>query len=577
MFIKQTQRGLTRSMLHITQLFLYTITADILISELAFILGRVISWYFLPLSFLAGILCLVVFYGEDPGKMALFEIIAAVLIFLIFAGVCGKVYDFSYDGNAYHKVAIGLLKNHWNPMQSHPDDAHLRTIKASTLIWVECYAKSAWILAAGIYGITGNIECGKAYTMIAMACVFCITYYCLKSHKKSTLFSTAYALAAALNPVAIQQMDSFYVDGYLHLVLFILVLSLAMLATSESDTHGRLVFASITACAMIICGTIKFTGLLYGGIYCSVYFIYYCCKQIWAGSTQKQVNIRKCFCLFAVLAGVTVLWAGADTYVMNVLHHGSPVYPLYGEGAMDIMTDNSPFGEVNHVKNLFISLFSKMSNTLFSSGQVPELKIPFTVDWPAEVEMHSAGTRISGFGVLFSGIFLISMAAIAIKIVSTCVRKREEENRIESQFWLWLLAANVGLCLIITESWWARYAPYIYFTVLLGVFFVGNDSWSQGKTKQLRKCLQVAVLVLLLSNNLIFFNKLPGKLRQSAVIRREMYALSTCQDVTVASRYFLGTYFNFEDQRVSCSLNYELPENSAGTAFPYMDIQVCAK
>lgn len=564
------------ALLHVAQLFIYTIAADILVSETAFILGRAISWYTLPVSFLIGIMCLTIFYGDKVEKNIIYEIIISVLIFLFLTGFCGKLYDFSWDGNAYHKLAVGLLENHWNPIFQLASDASLTILKVVdgwATVWVECYAKGAWILAAGIYGVTGNIECGKAYTMIAMVCALCMTYYVMREYKKGTLFSVAFSLVATLNPVALQQMTTFYVDGYLHIMLYILVLSLSVLNSRKGEKNFQRIFGSIAACAMVICGTIKFTGLFYGGMYCIVFFLYYSYRQIKEKEAQKYHNILRCFCRFATLAVVTVLWAGADAYVMNTVRHGFPLYPLYGEGAIDIMTFNSPFGDVNHVKNLLTSLFSKMENLHYSMGMTPTLKIPFTVDWKTEsiYAIHGYDTRLSGFGIFFSGILLISIFAITIKLITVCMDK-EKFKQPEMQFNCLLLLTNIGLCLVITESWWARYAPYIYFVALMGIYLLW-DSKREGKVKKLVVCLKVALFVLFLCNNLINLSRLPGEWRRSVSVHNNLYELSSYQKVEVDVSGFLGTYFNFEDLRVRYLPNGGLTENGFGTKLPYMGIQ----
>lgn len=553
--------------LHISQLFLYTIAADILLAELAFILGRAISWYTLPLGFLVGILCLALLYGDEQKQRMFGEISAAILLFLVACAICGKFLDFSYDGNSYHKVAVGLLKNHWNPMQqtSAGGMEELMGMPCPGSIWADCYAKGTWILGAGIYALTGNIECGKAYTLISMMITFLLTYYCVRRYSKGRLLSLVFAGAAAINPVAILQMVTFYVDGYLHMTLYILVLALSWLMREETDQEERWIFGSIVASAMVICGTIKYTGLLYGGAYCIVFFLYYCYRQLRAKESGCWKRIGGRFSRFALLAGVTVLWAGADSYVMNTVRYGAPLYPLYGKGAIDIITVNSAFGEVNRVKNLLISLFSKSENLMLSMGNPsPTLKVPFTVDW--EVEKYICNDcRIAGFGVLFSGILIITVLAILVRLIK--VAKREKGRGIP--FWLLLLGTNVGLCLAITESWWARYAPYIWFTALLGFFFI-----LEWKSNTFGKWLKVALCAIVFCNSLLCVWYMPNALRQSAAVREEMYALKRNTFVEVDTGAFPGIYFNLLDQNVRVIPNGTLMVTGAGEQMPYKDIVV---
>lgn len=567
---------ISRIPLHIAQLFLYTIAADILLSELAFILGRAISWYTLPLSFLVGVLVLSVFYGEPIGKKLVYEIAAAIFIFLFLSGVVGKIWDFSWDGNAYHKLAIGFLKNHWNPIYGLPSQAFSSTLRAEgDSLWVECYSKGTWIFAAGVYGITGNIETGKVYTLIAMVCAFLLTYYCLRKHRKNVLLSVLFSLLAASNPVAMAQMLTFYVDGYLHIMLYILALVLAVMVEQEENVAGRRTVMSLVLCAMLICGTCKFTGLAYGGVYCVVYFLFYAVRQLKAGKAEKWKRIGSRLAEFAGVAGVTILWGGADTYIMNTLRHRSPLYPLYGEGAVDIMTANSPFTEVNHFKNLFVSLFSKMDNMLVYQGIEPQRKIPFFVDWETERAFVSISPdiRISGFGVWFSGVLLIALAFILLYLVRRLARKQEES--LVMKFLLWLLALNVILSFSIAESWWARYAPYIYFIVLFGFFLIVNTGakskgkWVKGGT--------VLLLLVFLTNNLLFLYGDIDQWKSSMHDQNSIRALRGYSKVEVYAETFPGLYFNLEDQGVRYSIKNNDESVPLGTGDRYDDIRFTAE
>lgn len=562
----------SRVPLHIAQLFLYTIAADIFLSELAFILGRAISWYALPLSFLVGALVLSVFYGEPIGKKLVYEIAATMLIFLFLSGVAGKIWDFSWDGNWYHKLAIGLLKNHWNPIYELPSQAFSRTLQAAgDSLWVECYPKGVWVFAAGVYSMTGNIETGKVYTLIAMVCAFLLTYYCQRKHRKNVVLSILFSLLAASNPVAMAQMLTFYVDGYLHIMLYILALALVAMVEQEENAAGRRTAMSLVVCAMLICGTCKFTGLAYGGVYCVVYFLFYAVRQLKDSKAKKWKRIGSRLAEFSGVAGITILWGGADTYIMNILRHQSPLYPLYGEGAVDIMTANSPFTEVNHFKNLFVSLFSKMANMLVSQGLEPERKVPFSVDWEMERFFLSyvPDIRISGFGIWFSGVLLVALAFILFYFVKRRVRRQKEETPV-MKFLLWLLILNVILSFSIAESWWARYTPYIYFIVLFGFFLIMNNG-----AKSKRKWVKggaVLLLLVFLTNNLLFLYGDFDQWRSSMRVQNSIRALRGYSKVEVYAERFPGMYFNLEDQGVRYSIGYNDESVPLGTGNYYDDI-----
>ena len=87
-----------------------------------FIFKVSISKYYVIISLILSII-ITLFLSKRENllseKNKLYGIIATILpILIIFSSFYfnGKVIDTSYDGNAYQKAAIGLLKNGWNPV-----------------------------------------------------------------------------------------------------------------------------------------------------------------------------------------------------------------------------------------------------------------------------------------------------------------------------------------------------------------------------------------------------------------------------------------------------------------------------
>ena len=79
-----------------------------------------------------------------------------------------------------------------------------------------------------------------------------------------------------------------------------------------------------------------------------------------------------------------------------------------GKDKVDIMTSQQPLGfkDMKPIEKNFYSLFSKSENNWWV--QVPTLKIPFTYS-SDEVSQLNYDTRVGGYGVLFSGIFILSL------------------------------------------------------------------------------------------------------------------------------------------------------------------------
>lgn len=528
--------------LHAAQIFLFTMAAELLLTALLFVLGVSMQWFYLPLSFVIGVLCSALFWAEEKTSLrqAIYEILFCIILFAFFSFVSGLFVDVSWDGNAYHKLAVGLLKDGWNPLkQLSSDYSPEGAFSGQNSLWVEAYCKATWIFGTSVYLLTENIESAKAYTQIGMLCAFLITVYYLKKKGRGTVFCTIFSLAAAFSPVAVQQFDSFYVDGFLHSMLYILVIALLM--GCEEDVFDIRISAGLIAAAMIICGNIKFTGLLYGGIFCIAFFVM---KSIFAAVEHPKswFAVRaKRGAAFFFLAIVTILWAGNSSYLTNLLRHGTPCYPLTGKNPADIMTDNSPFTEVNHLKNLFYSLFSRTDNFLLADvleqNRTATLKIPFSVNWSTErIYCWVPDARIAGFGVFFSGILIICLGIIIYRLIR--MKKDERFFRL-----LTLLIVCFGLTFFVKESWWARYSPYIYFIVLAALYLALESE------KKPRKWLGAALAVLLLVNNLLPVCRMPERWRYSQQVYQGISGFSG-KSVYVYSSYFPGTYYNLKDKDV---------------------------
>lgn len=572
-FLMASKRNCTLMSLHVAQLLLYFFASNLLISSLLFLIGGKITLLLLFLSTVSAIVLLIVFYHGKRNAMLIVEILAAIALFAVAIQFSEMIIDGSYDGNSYHKVAVGLLKNGWNPLAELPSDfvrtnaLNIKTTK--DIVWVEGYGKAAWIFGASIYSLTGNIECGKAYTLLSMFCAFSLTYYYLRVLEKNRFFCIVFSLAAAMNPIAVAQIDSFYVDGFLHEMLYILVFSL-YINLQEKSKISPAVSASLIACSMIVCANIKFTGLLYGGIYCIAYFLFYCFR---AWKKARQEWMKKCVVKgtrFALLAVVCLAWAGAPTYITNLIRHRTLTYPLTGSNPIDIMAANSAFATVNHFKNWFISLFSKMGSYFASSnaGTPPQLKIPFTVDFEAELKyLQTPDTRLSGFGLFFSGLFLILGGVLIAKLI----KMKKEEN-----FWLCLMntAVNLLLCFAISESWWARYSPYQYFIVLTGLYILLDTVQNcEKKKKVFFRTAAGFVSILFIINNALFLKEMDVGFDYSQTVYSIISQISSYEKVSIDCGSVPGVCFNLLDAGIRYDLRSDLIENNSGNSLNYMGVR----
>lgn len=544
-----------------SQLLLYTMAAEGILAALLFALGETVSGYWLPAGCLLGAGTTAFFYGRKPGLAFVVECVAALLVGVLCTYAAGQLYDFSIDGNHYHKLAVGLLRDHWNPLQIQPQTLLPEIPTDHAALWVEAYCKLTWIWGASLYALTGQMETGKMYTLLGMMAVMGLTFYFLKTLGRDSFFCMIFSLAAASNPIAFAQFDTFYVDGFLQLVLYMLVLSLLM--ALREDLFNPRVSASLVAASMIVCGNIKFSGLLYGGLFCIAFFLLKSGITYGKDADWWKHRIRSGL-LFLALAVVTIFGVGNSSYGTNLVRHHTLTYPLTGAHAVDIIKYNTPFSSENHFRNVLVSLYSYMDNFQYNlprdgRPKSAELKIPFTFHFSREFPMLLApDARLSGFGPFFSGIWTCCLLVILGALL------RMPRGRKKA-----LLLTMTGVCLGLTfgirESWWARYAPYLYFLALMGLYIL------LGAGRRLLRYAGTILAALLLVNNALFLLGVPPKLAYSRHLD-QTFAEMAQQPVLLFNGTFLGPLYNLKDKGVVYTLDPELLHDPAAQKVGYMDM-----
>lgn len=415
-----------------------TLIASLLIvSSLLFAAGRSISQYnfWLAAAVTAAVtwlLCCRYF----PGRrwLALFGTLAFLAaVFLLGIYVCGKYYDLSWDGQAYHQEAIIQLANGWNPLR----DAPLTTANS---LWINHYTKGPWIASASLYAVTGHIEQGKVFNILLIAASFFLCLSALTSYWKSLAGPLLCSLLAAANPISVVQSLSFYIDGQVASILVITAALLYMSAVTKSAIP-----LAMLALGLVTAINIKFTALAYILVICApvLCFLYLQKRRQLAGRITSALAI-------GLLTGI--LLVGLNPYVTNTIRRGHPFYPLAGPDKVDIVTANRPqnFHALNRFAKLFVSTFSATGNA--AGQQQTRWKWPFTMTGE-ELKGIWLDDRTAGLGPLFGGALLLSSILLA-------AAWRTDRRRTLPYAGLGLLIACSVL--VNPEAWWARYAPQLW-------------------------------------------------------------------------------------------------------------------
>lgn len=502
--MKKIDKNIITELLKKSAIFLLIeIIAILLITTVLFFINVTITAYHLPVITLVSIIAYMLFYKKDNMKINISAIILGIIIFAGITYIEGKIYDTTADGNTYHKLAIGSMKNGWNPAYEDSKDFKIEDGNAFdtsedniNTLWIDHYAKGTEIFAAVVYAFTGNIESGKGYTLLLMYIAFGILFsYLYKDKKRNLYVSIIIPFLLAVNAITVVQIFNYYVDGAL--MISILLILYSCLVESDKEKYNQRENLLILASNIILCINIKFTGLAFAAMFCFVFYVYWLIK---ANKTGKEEFIKtlKTYTIFYIVTVITSIGiVGYSSYTRNIIDHGHPLYPLYGKGHvanMVVQEQPTSFSDKNHLEIFLISIFSKGENVspTYSDANVqPELKIPGTMT-VEEIENYCIpDIRVGGFGPLFSVIFIASIIC-TIYIIVKFIKEKKWDLLIPYAL---ILLVTAFLILLLDGNYWARYIPYFYAVPIFSLTYLLWD-----EHKKIEYIIGIILSVIMLIN-----------------------------------------------------------------------------
>lgn len=382
-------------------------------------------------------------------------IILSVSIFL-----SGKFFDDSWDGKGYHQSAVIFLKSGWNPIFINIKEfVSDFAFKINDLIFIQNYPKFSEVIASNIYKFTGFIETAKAVNILSCTALFFYSYfvfdnYLLRKNKFTTkLF---YAFLTVYNPIVISQIMTFYVDGLLYCWFMLAFFSIVNIVQTDKITKTDLF---ILFSSLIILVNIKLGGILYSLVILVIFTIY----LLLIKDIIKLKIILKSFFISLLISTILLI----NPYIQNIINGNSAFYPLTGKNKIEILNNSTPkeFHKKSILYKFFISTFARVDNFDAFSNKKIKLKLPFSIQKDELEALEVPDTRICGFGVLWSAIFLFAFF--------TFLFYRNTDFKSKQIYFLGISILLTGLVLN-PFNWWARYVPQLYFLPLFISIFCIN-------------------------------------------------------------------------------------------------------
>lgn len=533
--------------------FLYTgiflinlIVFPVLVSTLCFILGISVNECNFILAVLLNVVMILI-VGRDNKKDTAYAMIAGITIALVVMYICGHTYDWSFDGNTYHKSMIGLLKNGWNPLRQtfYEFAEKFDFLDKVYETWYDAYPKGVEIWAACIYYIVGDIEVGKAYTLLSVIGVGLIIYVLigeieiLRDRERCLL-----TLMSVLNPVVISQCFTYYVDAFMWEMLLLFIVALLYISATRDQKYEShclyLIFISI-----VIGFNIKFSAIIFWGIFGIVMFGYWLFEY-----KKRNIGKRKLVTRFIVLSisvVVGTVFVGSTSYVVNIIRHQNPFYTMIGEGKSEMIVSQLPpvYRTMSNIQRFMVSLFSRTSNSLVLE-QV-DWKLPLSIQKSELEDAILYDCRTAGWGILFSAILILSVAIIVAFYFT-------RNNKLLKRICFYLIGVTVGLVIIVPGMNWARYSIVIFLFPVMAVLCCLVILRGGTTRNYIYHCGMMAIIVLSL------LNCLPNLKKDLEVVKDflpqekeliEMKRMSDKQVVYVDENIpYYGVYFNYLDKDI---------------------------
>lgn len=500
----------------------------------------------------------------------LISLLGALVLFVC-VYLIGGILDLSWDGNWYHKVDTGLLAHGWNPFRLSMGDYAYQSgiipVQLSWPAWYDGYPKSTYTIGACFYSLLGTIEAGKSYNVVAVISLLCMSTSLLQRVGKLKFYQAfLIALFLAFNPVSLAQSFTYYNDGFIFSMLSIYMISLCSLFLDEGGELSSHCWAAVFM-SLCIGLNIKFSGLISFGILGMLFYVgWIIIKFPNRNSPQVKAFFIRVTLFFIAAVLCALLLSGATTYIVNTLRYQNPLYSIVGQGATPFLVEQqtpSFLRGLPKIERFFYSIFARMTNDIY---ELPGnyLKLPFTIaadEWNYAV---SVDIRTSGWGIFFSGVFILSVAVVLSWFIAGM-----KNHPPKAVFCLILLIlAYIFIPPIFVEGyWWARYyiqllwLPALALVILLSAFNKYRAAKARGKSFALA-CITGILIGAMLFNMIPSALYIKDQVQSSAFVKETLAQLKLQRKVfgyqlKFGSTQFYGILFNVIDEDIDFSFARE--------------------
>jgi len=363
-----------------------------------------------------------------------------------FALIAGQFDDLSFDGMNMRIESVLGLSAGWNPVKDPSFQEGVKLGETNPYLKGSFVVQSGYqysfgnLLAAYLAQVSGNLNAGKAITPILMFASFGIVFGALIVLCIPKGWATALAGLVALNPVAISQSSTYYIDGHTGSLFASMLFSALRLLVTGVTADGLIALVV----AFLGLSASKTSGLFYGVIIDVVFLVFYALTHL------KNLRPMLIFVAISVLitwpVGILFRKVGGFPALTAeyLLSATNPATSGYGVGKNSFGLD-----AMLKLDRLQIFVMSYFAPTEIVADRV-KTKFPFALNRRelSVFEDLTPDARAGGFGPLYGGCLLLAFGSLAIVLLG-------RPPQLISFFPILPVILSVGL----TQTWWARWAP----------------------------------------------------------------------------------------------------------------------
>ncbi len=372
-----------------------------------------------------------------------------------------NIYDLSWDGQWYHQDAIIKLYKGWNPIYSVSTTNNV----GSSELWINHYTQGIWIIEANILRLTERIQSAKVLTLVLVLITILNSIYVFQKYKlsKNIFISILFSIAIVLNPIAISQIFSFYVDGISALMVTNIIM---LLYIYFKENHSKSILVILLFIISIYIN-VKFSNLVYISIILFGYFLILL-------YTKRKIDFNYIFS-FSIIYLFSAVIIGYSSYTKNTIEKGHPFYPLMGEGSYSGLISRiqkpANFDSTNNrldnfiIGNLFA--FPQYSRSPFEY----KVRLPFTPT--TYFQYFSTDAEIAGFGAIYFDILIVLFTCIIFSMLYLYKKRRELYilNKNKLIVGIIIVVTLFSSCLINDGMHVSRYIPQFYLIPFILLIF----------------------------------------------------------------------------------------------------------